>query len=229
MSPCSSRQHWSWCSLDTEAPLSWVLILMTSKRCADLGCPPCCCVPCPPRLGFYRATWQRPGLCGERIKFHKRGNWTLAFKCCPSDSTANKNTGNPSCTSLYWMLNCQQDFQVIWQKGYRTAGSAKVTVGFINHFPFFKLIHNGPLQSASMFFVTCLERRKKKRKEGGRKGGWAVKSRLGSELLIYSGSRGVSEGRCSCLSRVVKRSSKLLQVSVWATLFRVVTRNVNLN
>lgn len=56
-------------------------------------------------------------------------------------------------------------------------------MGLINHFPFFKLIHNGPLQSASMFFVTCLER-KKKRKEGGGKGGWAVKSRLGSELLF---------------------------------------------
>lgn len=55
--------------------------------------------------------------------------------------------------------------------------------------PFFKLIHNGPLQSASLFFVTCLERRKKK----GWKG-WTLKSRLGNELLvIYSGYR-----ECQC-------------------------------
>lgn len=61
------------------------------------------------------------------------------------------------------MWNCQQDFQVIWQKGYRCSSLQWrwLLVSSIT-LPFFKLIHNGPLQSASLFFVTCLGKRKKR-------------------------------------------------------------------
>lgn len=107
-------------------------------------------------------------------------------------------------------------------------------MGFINHFPFFKLIHNGPLQSASMFFVTCLERRKKKKKkEGGGKGGWAVKSRLGSELLFTRGPEVSLKAGAPHKSAMLELGGEA-QPDALAGLcavhtFRAVTRDVNEN
>lgn len=142
------------------------------------GLPPCCC--CAVRLLTKASLLQSHpvdirGCVEESIKLHKIDNLTFTFKFCPPPQTLQikiLGTVAPTRISLCRMLNCQQDFQVIWQKGYRCRRQywRWLRVPSIT-LPFFKLICNGPLQSASMFFVTCLERRKKKRKEGGGKKG----------------------------------------------------------
>ena len=101
--------------------------------------------------------------------------------------------------------------------------------------PFFKLIHNGPLQSASLFFVTCLERREKKKKKEWWKG-WTLQSRLGNELLvIYSGYRGCQPERGLDLHKMLSLSmgdniqfEASYRPYAMALLLRVVILNMNL-
>ena len=59
------------------------------------------------------------------------------------------------------LSNKQDDFL----KLNRTDLFLEFGIGCDFYLPFFKLIHNGPLQSASLFFVTCLERKGREKKQ----------------------------------------------------------------
>ena len=94
--------------------------------------------------------------------------------------------------------------------------------------PFFKLIHNGPLQSASLFFVTCLERKGREKKKEWWKGS-TLKSRLGNELLvIYSGYRGCQCERGLALHKTSSLSMASHKSCAVAGLLKVVILNMNL-